>query len=68
MGRHETVELTLDIIHRMQTDDNFLLSDGDIEAWIPFSQIKNFDDDWDSGQNGIDVEIPVWLAEKVGWI
>ena len=63
----KTVELTLDIIHRMQADDTLLLSDGDVEAWVPFSKIPNFDDDWDSGQT-VEVEIPLWLAEKVGWI
>lgn len=61
----DTVEIRGTIL--AETPDAYLLDDGDIEVWIPKSQIDNLDDDWEI-EDTIEMEIPEWLAEQKGLI
>jgi predicted RNA-binding protein (virulence factor B family) len=45
------------------TDMAILLDDGDVEVWLPLSQIESETDDYEKGDE-ITVFIPEWLAEE----
>lgn len=53
------VEVTVDI--KKETPQAFLVTDGDIEAWIPKSQINRLTRV--AYNNTTVIEIPEWLAE-----
>ena len=55
---NEMVEVYGTIIH--ETNESILLTDGDIEAWLPLSQIS-YDASCGVGDEVI-VEVPEWLA------
>ena len=40
-----------------------LINDGDRDAWLPISQIQNYDESWKKGET-VDFEIPEWLATE----
>ena len=40
-----------------------LINDGDRDAWLPISQIQNYDESWKKGET-VDLEIPEWLATE----
>lgn len=62
MGRTETVVLTLEVLR--QTAKAILVTDGDIEVWLPKSQLE----EWPAvGKTG-EIEVPEWLAEKKGLV
>ena len=64
----EKVTLTLVVHH--ETDRAILVSDdGDRKKaeWLPLSQI-NITREWAEGDDeGIEVEVPLWLAEEKGF-
>jgi len=66
----ETVWVDVQIIH--ETDLAILVTvdpdseDGD-DVWLPKSQIQDSTSDMDIGAD-VELEIPVWLAEKVGLV
>lgn len=59
---NEIVEIT--VIFKHETSQAILINDGDIEVWIPKSQIENYDDLDEVIEKGheITIEIPEWLA------
>ena len=57
----------IDLEIRRETEKALHLSDGVIEGWVAKSLIENYDDDWEIGQT-VEVEIPEWLAEDLGWV
>jgi len=56
------VEITVEI--KAETELAYLVSDGDLEMWIPKSQIEEFDRSGDIAT----FQIPEWLAEEKGLI
>ena len=60
-----TTEISLEIVY--ETDESLYFSDGELDGWVAKRLIPNYDPDWEVGQT-VEAEIPVWLAEKVGWI
>lgn len=64
----EKVTLTLVVHH--ETDRAILVSDDgdrDKAEWLPLSQI-NITREWAEGDDeGIEVEVPLWLAEEKGF-
>ena len=57
------IEITLEVHH--ETDEAYLVSDGDEREWIPKSQVKvlaEIDVDY------VEVEMPEWLAKEKGFI
>lgn len=54
----EMVEIDVEVIAK--TDAAILITDGDMETWIPLSQI--FDPEDYEEDNSYTIEIPVWLA------
>jgi hypothetical protein len=68
VSRWDKVTLTF-VVHR-ETDKAILVSDdGDRKKaeWLPLSQIK-ITREWVEGDNeGVEVEVPQWLAEEKGF-
>jgi hypothetical protein len=64
----EMVEITVDILR--ETDKAFLVSDGDNETWLAKSQIEyDFDKiDGEAPIENISLEVPLWIAEKEGFV
>jgi hypothetical protein len=59
MARNDDVEITVEIVK--ETDMAYLVKDGDVEVWLPKSQIRGEED----LQGGIvELIIPEWLAEE----
>ena len=54
--------ITVDILK--ETDDGIFVTDGRVKAWLPKSRIE-YDD---SKDKAVDIELPVWLAEKAGLV
>lgn len=50
-----------------ETDLAILVSDGDVEDWIPKSVIHEGSEVWELGQQG-DLVVMEWFAEKQGWL
>jgi len=61
---NEEVELELELLH--QTDDAYLLSDGDTEAWVPRSLVSSLEEGDD--EDTVIVTIPEWLAKEKGLV
>lgn len=61
-----TTEISLQIIN--ETVNSLHFTDGERSAWVQKQLIPNYDPDWEPGPHTVDAEIPVWLAEKVGWV
>lgn len=61
---NETVEITAEV--KRETDDAFLLSDGDTKEWFPKSELDHSPDP----QVGdvIAFEMPEWLAIEKGFV
>jgi len=57
------VALLLDVCD--ETDEAYLVSDGDIQTWIPKSQVEVLNE---IGENCIEVEMPERLAKEKGFI
>ena len=57
----EDIEIECDVIK--ETDMAYLIHDGNIEAWIPKSQVS---DESESLGQITSIFIPEWLAEKAG--
>ncbi len=58
------VELELSYMH--ETDDAYLLNDGDEDHWIPKSQIEDgYNLGYFAKGDTVLIEIPEWLAEKL---
>jgi hypothetical protein len=55
--RNKNAEIVLDII--AISEGALLLSNGDLEAWVPKSLIDNYDNNWEEG-NAKKMLIPVW--------
>jgi len=57
----ETIEFCGEL--KWETDEAYLVSDGDNDIWLPKSQVQSArlisGDDWE-------FEIPLWLAENEG--
>ncbi len=62
MVNKEEVELELELVH--QTDSAYLLSDGDVEEWIPKSLVSSMEDG--DEENMVIVTMPEWLATEKG--
>jgi hypothetical protein len=54
--------ITVDILK--ETDRAILVTDSRNEAWLPKSQIE-YDGSKDTA---VEIELPVWLAEKAGLV
>jgi len=59
----ETVWISAVVKH--ETEKAVLLTDGTREDWIPKSQIIDQSEDFGAGV-AVEVELPIWLAEKIG--
>ena len=59
----ETTTITADILS--ETDAAVFVTDCVTEAWLPKSQIGY---DGIPGDKAVEIELPVWLAEKTGLI
>lgn len=57
MARNDMIEIACEIVH--ETDRAVLVNDGDIEVWLPLSQVEVTD---------ASVLLPEWLAEERGLI
>jgi hypothetical protein len=57
----ETV--TVDILR--ETDDGIQVNDGDNDVWLPKSQIFYVGE---PGDKMVEIELPLWLAEKSGLV
>lgn len=66
-SKQGNVEIDVDI--KNETEHAILASDGDITAWIPKSQLIDFDwdDDYITGKS-MTITIPEWLAKDKGLI
>jgi hypothetical protein len=51
--------ITVDILR--ETDAGIFVSDSRVKVWLPKSQIEYTGD---IGDKAVEVELPVWLAEK----
>lgn len=50
---------------KAKTEKAYMISDGDIEAWVPLSHIENIE----LLANGVwEIVIPEWLAQEKGFI
>lgn len=64
MSRHDTIEFCGEI--KWETDNAYLVFDGDNEIWIPKSQVK---EKRRIGRDGdYEFTIPEWLAKEKGII
>jgi hypothetical protein len=62
-----TVEFILDILK--ETDEAFLVTDGDHEVWLPKSQIVRADGLEGTGrEEAVDFILPEWLAIEKGLV
>jgi hypothetical protein len=65
----ETVEIDVDLIHHH--NDAMLVSDGDIEVWVPYSLVDEDEStitrQSKAGESGT-VVIPEWKAVKLGLV
>ncbi len=59
----DLVEITVEVIR--ETDRAYLVSDGEIEAWVPISQVY---DETALSSGARLLEIPAWIAEQQGLI
>jgi hypothetical protein len=59
----ETIEITAEVKH--ETDDAYLVNDGDVEDWIPASQVKSMTL---ISEKIYEIEIPLWIARDKGFI
>ena len=57
----EIIEVTGEILSK--SNMAILINDGDRDAWLPISQIQNYDESWKKGET-VDLEIPEWLATE----
>lgn len=63
-----TTESTwIDVTIEAETDKAVLLNNGHRKAWIPRSQILDYEDDLRRA-TATKVELPLWLAEKAGLV
>ena len=67
-GFREMRRINLDLEIIAMTDDGVRLSDGMHAGWVAKCRIDNYDHDWEPGPQTVDVDIPEWIAEKVGWV
>ena len=58
---NEIVEVAGKVLAK--TPEAILINDGDKDAWLPISQIENYDESWKTGET-VDLEIPEWLATE----
>jgi hypothetical protein len=54
-------DVEIDLLIKAETDNAFLVSDGDRDAWLPKSQIDYYEHEVEIG-NTITFMIPEWLA------
>ena len=62
MSKDEIVEVCVDILR--DSGKAFLVSDGDIEVWIPRKWVENRDD-INEGDSVVDIRLPFWKAEDL---
>jgi hypothetical protein len=62
MGNVEYIELDLEI--KAETEKAYLMSDGDIDAWVPKSMVQDMED---LGGGTVVITIHEWLAEDKGF-
>jgi hypothetical protein len=55
--------ITVDVL--ADTDAAILVTDSKTEAWLPKSLIE-YDTGAGAGDTDVEIELPVWLAEKAG--
>jgi hypothetical protein len=58
------VEVFVDVLK--DTGMSFLVSDGDIEDWVPHSLVANRDDVEEGAS--LEITIPVWKAKEIGLV
>ena len=61
----KTTEISLTVL--IASGEALFLTDGDHRYWVAKRLIPNYDPDWIEEET-VDAEIPVWIAEKAGWI
>jgi len=57
--------ILVDVTIMHKTQDAVLLSDGDVEEWVPKSRIDNWDMDWGAGDT-VQVELEESYATERG--
>ena len=62
----DKVEICCDILK--ETDEAFLVRQGDLEVWVPKSQFVENPDEYMEGDENVSFSIPIWLAEKKGLV
>ena len=62
--RNETVEVFVDVLK--DTGMSFLVSDGDVEEWVPHSLVENRDEVEEGAS--MEILIPRWKAEELGLV
>ena len=68
MGSSEPTEIYVEI--KVMSAAAMLATDGDIEAWVPFSLLQDDSEltrDSPIGAQGL-ITIPLWKAEQIGWV
>jgi hypothetical protein len=68
MGSSEPTEIYVEI--KVMSAAAMLATDGDIEAWVPFSLLQDDSEltcDSTVGTQGL-ITIPLWKAEQIGWV
>lgn len=63
MNSSDTVELELDLKH--ETEDAYLVSDGDEDVWLPKSLVRSVDE---LEGDTVLITIPEWLAKDRGLV
>lgn len=58
--RTEYIDLEMTIMHT--TAAGVLVSDGDVEAWLPIAAVRNWEDDWGPGDM---VTMEIWRFPRV---
>lgn len=49
------------------TEKAVYITDGEKGGWVAKSLIEDYEEEWKMGETR-EMEIPVWLAEEMGWI
>jgi len=64
----DLVDITVQILRH--GDNSMLVTDGDIEDWVPYSLLgedSEVDETSDEGDTG-DIYLPQWKAEEIGFV
>lgn len=64
-----TEHCTIDVDIVAVTDEAILINDGNIETWLPLSQVFNHDKHtFDKGDTSVELRVAYWIAKRKGLI